>query len=111
MKRAVVIVIDSMGIGAMPDCKNFNDVPECNTLKHVCEFNNGLNTPNMEKMGLGNIQDFKGISPINNPIAQYGTMKENAKGKDTTTGHWEIAGYTLPEAFATFPNGFPFRHR
>ena len=107
MKRAVVIVIDSMGIGAMPDCKNFNDVPECNTLKHVCEFNNGLNTPNMEKMGLGNIQDFKGISPINNPIAQYGTMKENAKGKDTTTGHWEIAGYTLPEAFATFPNGFP----
>lgn len=107
MKRAIVIVIDSMGIGAMPDCKNFNDVPECNTLKHVCEFNNGLNTPNMEKMGLGNIQDFKGISPINNPIAQYGTMKENAKGKDTTTGHWEIAGYTLPEAFATFPNGFP----
>ena len=107
MKRAVVIVIDSMGIGAMPDCKNFNDVPECNTLKHVCEFNNGLNTPVMEKMGLGNIQDFKGISPINNPIAQYGTMKENAKGKDTTTGHWEIAGYTLPEAFATFPNGFP----
>ena len=107
MKRAVVIVIDSMGIGAMPDCKNFNDVPECNTLKHVCEFNNGLNTPVMEKMGLGNIQDFKGISPVNNPIAQYGTMKENAKGKDTTTGHWEIAGYTLPEAFATFPNGFP----
>ena len=107
MKRAIVIVIDSMGIGAMPDCKNFNDVPECNTLKHVCEFNNGLNTPNMEKMGLGNIQDFKGISPVNNPIAQYGTMKENAKGKDTTTGHWEIAGYTLPEAFATFPNGFP----
>ena len=107
MKRAIVIVIDSMGIGAMPDCKNFNDVPECNTLKHVCEFNNGLNTPVMKKMGLGNIQDFKGISPVNNPIAQYGTMKENAKGKDTTTGHWEIAGYTLPEAFATFPNGFP----
>ena len=107
MKRAIVIVIDSMGIGAMPDCRDFKDVPECNTLKHVCEFNNGLNVPVMEKMGLGNIQDFQGISPVNNPIAQYGTMKENAKGKDTTTGHWEIAGYTLPEAFATFPNGFP----
>ena len=107
MKRAIVIVIDSMGIGAMPDCMDFKDVPECNTLKHVCEFNNGLNVPVMEKMGLGNIQDFQGISPVNNPIAQYGTMKENAKGKDTTTGHWEIAGYTLPEAFATFPNGFP----
>ena len=107
MKRAVVIVIDSMGIGAMPDCRDFKDVPECNTLKHVCEFNNGLNVPNLEKMGLGNIQDFKGISPVANPIAQYGTMKENAKGKDTTTGHWEIAGYTIPAPFATFPNGFP----
>lgn len=107
MKRAVIIVIDSMGIGAMPDCRDFNDVPECNTLKHVCEFNNGLNVPNLEKMGLGNIQNFKGISPVGNPIAQYGTMKENAKGKDTTTGHWEIAGYTLEAPFATFPNGFP----
>ena len=107
MKRAIVIVIDSMGIGAMPDCMEFNDVAECNTLKHVCEFNNGLNVPTLEKMGLGNIQDFKGISPVQNPIAQYGTMKENAKGKDTTTGHWEIAGYTLKEPFATFPNGFP----
>ena len=99
MKRAVIIVIDSMGIGAMPDCRDFNDVPECNTLKHVCEFNNGLKVPNLKKMGLGNIQDFKGISPVAAPIAQYGTMKENAKGKDTTTGHWEIAGYTFPEGF------------
>ena len=107
MKRAVIIVIDSMGIGAMPDCRDFNDVPECNTLKHVCEFNNGLKVPNLEKMGLGNIQNFKGISPVGKPIAQYGTMKENAKGKDTTTGHWEIAGYTIPAPFATFPEGFP----
>lgn len=107
MKRAVIIVIDSMGIGAMPDCRDFNDVPECNTLKHVCEFNNGLKVPNLEKMGLGNIQNFKGISPVAAPIAQYGTMKENAKGKDTTTGHWEIAGYTIPAPFATFPEGFP----
>lgn len=107
MKRAIVIVIDSMGIGAMPDCRDFNDVPECNTLKHVCEFNNGLKVPNLEKMGLGNIQNFQGISPVSTPIAQYGTMKENAKGKDTTTGHWEIAGYTLEKPFATFPNGFP----
>ena len=107
MKRAVIIVIDSMGIGAMPDCRDFNDVPECNTLKHVCAFNNGLKVPTLEKMGLGNIQEFKGISPVAAPIAQYGTMKENAKGKDTTTGHWEIAGYTIPAPFATFPEGFP----
>lgn len=107
MKRAIIVVIDSMGIGAMPDCKDFGDIPECNTLKHVCEYNNGLNVPNMEKLGLGNIQNFKGIKQVKNPIGQYGTMKENAKGKDTTTGHWEIAGYTLKSPFATFPEGFP----
>lgn len=107
MKRAIIVVIDSMGIGAMPDCRDFGDVPECNTLKHVCEFNNGLNVPNLEKLGLGNIQDFKGIKPTQNPTGKYGTMKENAKGKDTTTGHWEIAGYTLKSPFATFPHGFP----
>ena len=107
MKRAVVIVVDSMGIGAMPDCRDFNDVPECNTLKHVCEFNGGLNVPILQSFGLGNIQEFKGINKITHPIAQYGTMKENALGKDTTTGHWEIAGYTLSKPFATFPQGFP----
>ena len=70
------MVIDSMGIGAMPDCKKFNDIPQCNTLKNVCEFNNGLNVPVMQKMGLGNIQDFMGIAKEENPIAQYGTMEE-----------------------------------
>ena len=60
-KRAIIIVIDSMGIGAMPDCEEFGDIKECNTLKNVCEFNNGLDLPVMEAMGLGNIQDFKGI--------------------------------------------------
>ena len=107
MKRAVIIVIDSMGIGAMADCKEFNDIEECNTLKNVCEFNNGLNVPNMEAMGLGNIQDFKGIAKVANPTAKYGTMIEKSKGKDTTTGHWEIAGLVSEKPFATFPNGFP----
>lgn len=107
MKRAIIVVIDSMGIGAMPDCADFGDIPECNTLKNVCEFNNGLNLPSLEKMGLGNIQDFKGISPVENPTAVYGTMVEKSKGKDTTTGHWEIAGLVSETPFATFPNGFP----
>ena len=107
MKRAVIIVIDSMGIGAMPDCREFGDIPECNTLKNVCEFNDGLKIPVLEKMGLGNIQDFKGISPVENPIAKYGTMVEKSKGKDTTTGHWEIAGLVSEQPFATFPEGFP----
>lgn len=107
MKRAIIIVIDSMGIGAMPDCKEYNDVYECNTLKNVCAFNNGLNLPNLAKLGLGNIQTFQGITPVSNPLAQYGTMAEKSKGKDTTTGHWEIAGLVLDKPFATFPEGFP----
>ena len=107
MSRAIFMVIDSMGIGAMPDCRDFGDIPECNTLKHVCEFNNGLSVPNLEKMGLGNIQDFMGIKKEENPIATYATLVEKSKGKDTTTGHWEMTGIVLDRPFATFPNGFP----
>ena len=106
-KRAIIIVIDSMGIGAMPDCEEFGDTKECNTLRNVCQFNDGLNVPVLEKMGLGNIQDFKGIKKVTTPIAQYGTLIEKSLGKDTTTGHWEIAGIISPKPFATFPNGFP----
>lgn len=105
--RAIIMVIDSMGIGAMPDCKDFGDIPECNTLKHVCEFNHGLHVPNLEKMGLGNIQEFEGIKKVENSTGTYATLVEKSKGKDTTTGHWEIAGITLDRPFATFPNGFP----
>ena len=107
MRRAVVVVIDSMGIGAMEDCKDFGDIPECNTLRHVCEFNKGLNVPNLSKMGLGNIQDFMGIEKTSSPIASYGTMIEKSKGKDTTTGHWEFMGLINEKPFATFPDGFP----
>lgn len=107
MSRAIIMVIDSMGIGAMPDCRDFGDIPECNTLKHVCEFNHGLNVPNLEKMGLGNIQDFMGIKKEEKPIATYATLVEKSKGKDTTTGHWEMSGIVLDRPFSTFPNGFP----
>ena len=106
-KRAIIIVIDSMGIGALPDCSEFGDVPECNTLKNVCTFNKGLDVPALEALGLGNIQDFEGIEKTSTPIGQYGTLQEKSKGKDTTTGHWEIAGLISEKAFATFPNGFP----
>lgn len=107
MKRAIVIVIDSCGIGAMDDCREYKDVPECNTLRNVCEFNNGLNLPNLAKLGLGKIQNFKGIENVSDPIGKYATMIEKSKGKDTTTGHWEIMGEVLEKPFATFPNGFP----
>ena len=107
MKRAIIMVIDSMGIGAMPDCEEFGDIKECNTLRNVCAFNKGLDVPSLELLGLGNIQDFEGINKTATPIGQYGTLREKSKGKDTTTGHWEIAGLVSEKPFATFPQGFP----
>lgn len=106
MKRIIVIVIDSMGIGALDDCAQFGDVKECNTICNVAKAHNGLNIPNMQKMGLGNLADIKGVLPEKNPIAQFGIMKETSKGKCTTTGHWEMAGLILDEPFKTYPNGF-----
>lgn len=106
MKRAIIIVIDSMGVGAMPDCREYKDIPECNTFKNVAAFCKGLNLPNLQKLGLGNIMESDGVCSVKNPIGQYGIMSEKSKGKDTTTGHWEIAGLTLDKPFATFENGF-----
>ncbi len=106
-KRAIIMVIDSMGCGAMSDHADFGDIAECNTLKNVCHFNNGLDVPVMEAMGLGNLDDYEGIAKTSTPIAQYGILKEKSKGKDTTTGHWEIAGLVSEKPFATFPQGFP----
>lgn len=106
-KRAIIIVIDSMGIGVMPDCKEFGDTEKCNTLRNVCAFNKGLDVPVLEALGLGNIQEFEGIEKTSTPMGQYGTLQEKSKGKDTTTGHWEIAGLVSEKPFATFPDGFP----
>ena len=106
--RAIIMVIDSMGIGAMSDCRDFGDIPECNTLKHVCEFNKGLHVPNLEALGLGNMeQDFMGIKPVEKPLGTCATLVEKSKGKDTTTGHWEIAGLVSEKPFSTYPDGFP----
>ncbi len=107
MKRAVVMVIDSMGIGAMPDCREYGDTEECNTLCNVAKASGGLNAPNFYKLGLGNLGDIKGISKNENPIAEYGIMKEASKGKDTTTGHWEMMGLILEKPFKVYPEGFP----
>ncbi len=109
MKRAIILVIDSMGCGAMPDCAEYNDIPECNTLCNVAKVNGGLKLPNMEKMGIGNLGNVLGVTPVEekDSIAQYGIMREVSKGKDTTTGHWEIAGLVLDEPFRVYPYGFP----
>ena len=105
-KRAIIMVIDSMGIGAMPDSLDFGDDSTVNTLCNLAKASGGLNVPNFEKMGLGNIKDIEGVKKTNSPIAEYGIMKAKSKGKDTTTGHWEIAGLVLDNPFKTYIN-FP----
>ena len=107
MKRAIIVVIDSMGIGAMPDCKEFGDIPECNTIKNVCRANGGLKLPVMESLGLGNLCHLEGVKPTAAPLGTTVVLKEESKGKDTTTGHWEIAGLVSEKKFETFPEGFP----
>ena len=99
MKRVIVIVIDSMGCGAMKDCADYGDVPECNTLCNVAKANNGLFAPNLQKMGLGNLAEIEGVDSNEDPVASYGICKMKAKGKDTTTGHWELMGLILKEPF------------
>ena len=106
MKRAIVVVIDSMGIGAMPDSIEFGDDASVNTLCNLAKANNGINVPNFEKMGLGNIKDIAGVKKTETPTAEYGILKAKSKGKDTTTGHWEIAGLILDNPFKTYIN-FP----
>lgn len=102
MKRAIVIVIDSMGIGAMPDSLEFGDKQTVNTVCNIASYANGLNIPNMEKMGFGNIKDIKGVKKTSTPIASYGILKAKSKGKDTTTGHWEMMGLILDNPFRTY---------
>ena len=105
-KRAIIVVIDSMGIGAMPDSLEFGDDSTVNTLCNLAKASGGLVVPNFEKMGLGNIKNIEGVKKTNYPTAEYGIMKAKSKGKDTTTGHWEIAGLVLDSPFKTYIN-FP----
>ena len=106
IKRVVIIVLDSAGIGETPDAASFGDVG-CNTLGNIAQAIGGLNLPNMEAMGLGNIAILDGVEPQLKPTAAYGKMDEVSAGKDTTAGHWELAGIHLPAPFPMYPNGFP----
>lgn len=105
-KRVFLIVMDSVGIGEAPDAKDFND-EGADTLGHIAEHMNGLNMPNMGKLGLSNIRKIKGIDPAEQPMAHYTKMEEASVGKDTMTGHWEIMGLQMGQPFRTFPEGFP----
>lgn len=106
-ERATIIVLDSAGIGALPDAAEFGDVG-ANTLANIALATGGLNLPNMESLGLGNIDDILGVAKIEkNAKGSFAKAAEEAKGKDTTTGHWEIAGVVPEKAFPTYPEGFP----
>ena len=105
MKRIFLIVLDSCGIGAMPDAERFGDV-NVNTLAS-CAATGKLHIPNMLKAGLGNIDGVSCLPKEAAPTGAYARLKEASMGKDTTIGHWEIAGVVSPEPLPTYPEGFP----
>lgn len=107
MKRSILIILDSVGIGELPDADLFGD-KGMNTLGNLSRFfSDGLPLPNLERLGLGNIAELNGLPPQNKPAACFGKCAERSPAKDTTIGHWEIAGIISKKPFPTYPNGFP----
>ena len=105
-KRAIVIIIDGVGIGEMPDASKYGDQGS-HTLANMASVVGGLHLPNLEKMGLGKIAVIDGVNGFLKASANYGKMAEMSKGKDSTTGHWELAGLIVKKPFPTYPDGFP----
>ncbi|MEG0069365.1 phosphopentomutase [Cetobacterium sp.] len=106
IERVTLIVLDSAGVGALPDAKEFGD-EGTNTMANIALSTGGLNLKNMESLGLGNITEILGVDRNEEAKGAFGKALELSKGKDTTTGHWEIAGIVQEKAFPTYPNGFP----
>lgn len=106
MNNFFIIILDGVGIGELPDANNYGDQGS-NTLANIAKSVGGLILPNLNSLGLGNISDILGLQSVELPLASYGKMKEVSKGKDSTTGHWEIAGLKLNFDFPYYPNGFP----
>lgn len=105
-KRVVIIVLDSVGVGALPDAADYGDEGS-NTLGNIAKYVGGLSLPNMQKWGLGNIIDILGVPPTFTPQGAFGKMAEKSAAKDTTSGHWELAGLIVERPFPLYPNGFP----
>jgi phosphopentomutase len=103
--RITLIVLDGAGIGAMPDAPEWGDAGS-DTFGHICESRQ-LKLPNLQQLGLGNIRPLNGVPAVANPRGDYGKCALKSNGKDTTTGHWEMAGIILERAFPTYPHGFP----
>ncbi|HTY37111.1 MAG TPA: phosphopentomutase [Bacteroidota bacterium] len=108
MKRGNVVfmVLDSVGIGALPDAHEYGD-EGTNTVGNIARVVGGLHLPNLRALGLGNIVDANGVAPVTEARACFGKMAERSAGKDSTTGHWELAGVITEKAFPLYPNGFP----
>ena len=106
INRVVLFVLDSVGIGALPDAEKFGDVG-VNTLGNIAKSTDDFKIPNLKKMGIGNIEGVDAIEATEKPIAAFGRSLEASNGKDTTTGHWEIAGLYIEQPFKTYPDGFP----
>ena len=106
MKRVILIVLDSVGIGELPDAKAFNDEGS-HTLDNTFKACNGLNLPNLKKLGLGNIEGVNSLGKETCVKGSFGKAMEKSMGKDTITGHWEISGVITKTPLKTYPNGFP----
>jgi phosphopentomutase len=104
--RAAVIVLDGVGIGAAPDADSYGDAGS-DTLGNISRAVGGLELPNLERAGLGNIAPLAGVAPTRAARAAWGTLVPRSAGKDSTTGHWELTGVHLARPFPTYPNGFP----
>jgi phosphopentomutase len=105
-QRITVIVLDSVGIGELPDAEQYGDKGS-HTLGHIAQKVQGLSLPNLRRLGLGNIAPLADWQPEVTPVGYYGKMAEVSVGKDTMTGHWELMGLRIDTPFRTFPNGFP----
>ncbi|HEX8177011.1 MAG TPA: phosphopentomutase [Pyrinomonadaceae bacterium] len=105
--RFVLIVLDSLGMGEMPDAASWGDAGS-DTLGHILE-SRAVHLPNLQRLGLGNIRPLKNVPPAESPRGSFGRCALRSNGKDTTTGHWEMAGIILERAFPTYPEGFPPR--
>lgn len=106
MNNFFLIILDGVGVGELPDAAEYSDQGS-NTLANIAETVGGLFLPNLERMGLGNIININGLKKVQSPLASFGKMKEISKGKDSTTGHWEISGLFVDTNFSYFPDGFP----
>jgi phosphopentomutase len=105
-ERVIVIILDSCGIGELPDANLYQDEGS-NTIVNTAKVVGGLKLPNLERFGLGNIDKIRGVNPVDSALANFGKMAEQSAGKDSSTGHWELMGLISEKSFPVYPRGFP----